>query len=65
MGERSGEEKMIGQSSTKPNPRQDRFLPHSFHPTLCVLFLTTLTPERLYLESWFKGELEDGVKDTG
>ena len=45
-----------------------RFLPYSFHPTLYVLILTTLTkslPERMGLGSLFKGGLEERVKDTG
>ena len=49
-------------------PLRKRFLPYSFHPTLYVLFLTTLTkplPERMGLESLFKGGIEERVKDTG
>lgn len=47
---------------------QKRFLPYFSHPTFYVLFLAFFTktiPERLGLESWFKGGIEEMVKDTG
>lgn len=49
-------------------PLQKRFLPYSFHPTLYVLILTTLTkplPERMGLKSRGGGGEKDRVKDTG
>ena len=43
-------------------------VPHSFHPTLYVLFLITFTeplPERLGLNRKFKRGVKIRVKDTG